>query len=301
MSTSNFPLTVNNSTNEEVIVRYMRNDQAGTAEARLPARGSKCLRDAYMGMTIYASNMYDPSASYASMTVTQYADEIHFDDQSGGYGRGAPVGPPAQTRDVALDASRAKVAARNKEREAEIPVGGGIPGDSADLHGASLSHAYSGDLIHQGGQDNGGGGGGGGEAQELWVPGMGYMNRDNIPEHVMQQIQQREQMQQAQGIQQQRGPGPQFPDYDSQARELQADGQSALPGVKVKSVRAKKDHFGPLTTPELYVAGALCKWCRISRHQAESCARPLFFILIGCAAFGIVYLTKKKPMPRRRI
>ncbi len=147
----------------------MRNGQAGTAECRIQAGSEKCLRDAYGGMVLYGSNMYDPTATYTSLTLNQPADMVFFTPEGCGFGKGPPVGPP--------------VAVQPQSRKAK-PAAAAQPtaiGGTADTHGSSLTVAYSGDLLNQGrgaAADEGGAGGG---DDMIEVPGMGMMNRSAIP------------------------------------------------------------------------------------------------------------------------
>jgi hypothetical protein len=94
MNASVHPLVIHNCTNDDIICRYMQQGKMGRAEVRIGPRGQKMIQDAYQGMKIFASSMFDPSSSFASLQVNQNVDEIYFDGQSGGYGRGSPVGPP---------------------------------------------------------------------------------------------------------------------------------------------------------------------------------------------------------------
>lgn len=295
MASEFFPLMIHNASNDDIVVRYQKGGgQAGVSEARIGPRGMKQIQDAYMGMSIYASNMFDPSSAYASLSVNNYVDEVHFTESGGGYGKGSPVGPPAATRDIALEQGIAQSKARQARKQQRQQSTQGLPGDSADNHGASLTQAHSGDLLHQGGgaedgvseEDNG----------MVFVPGMGYMNRENIPPHVLQQIAMRQHMEQMGQMSQQVYQEQQYPDYDQQANAMALDGQSPLPPVRLNKTGKKKSHFGPLTKPEKKLATLLTKWAKISQAKADYYARPLFFIcVLGIFAFlGYVYQRRQR-------
>lgn len=302
------PLTIHNCTNDDIVCRYIQSGQMGRAEVRIGPRGQAMLRDAYSGMVIYASNMFDPSSAFATMQLNQEVDEIHFTDKGGGYGRGPAVGPPAHARDEAYEESRLRTQTRNKEREATAAAATAsqtIPGDGADNHGVSLTRAHSADLTKQGGGvaeaggGEGGGGGGPGDDGRVWVPGLGWMAREAIPPHVMQQLEARQAMQRSHGVQQQRGASPEFPNYDSQQAAARLDG-TKLPPVRLKSAK-KTALFGDLTLPERFVAGKMHQYMRMSPTKCESCARPVCLLLLGVAAFIAVKMyTRRKSAERVR-
>jgi hypothetical protein len=273
----------------------MKGGTVGTAECHIGPRGQKTLKDAYMGMAVYASNAFDPSTPYATVNVTQNVDEIHFTEHSGGFGRGGPVGPPAAARDVAFEGSRDRVKARGKERQAAmVAQDQQLPGDSADIHGTGLSSAYGGDLLHQGqgGAVDGVAGDQGGGM--VYVQGMGYMNPDQIPPELMQKIMQREQQMEQAGVQQQRGPESPYPNYDSQGRARAVDGDDQLPPIRIPRRESAQTGIGALTTPEIYVVGFLCKYCKMTKPRAEYCARPIFILLLSSMVFMAMYVYRKR-------
>ena len=279
MNNQFFPLTVHNCTNDDLICRYMNGGTVGTSEVRIGPRGQKMLTDGYMGMTIYASNSFDPSTPYTSLVVNQHVDEVHFTENSGDFGRGNPVGPPPSMRDESSEKSR-QLAMQRQQMQKKEDI---LPGDSADIHGTGLSSAYSGDLLHQGG-------GGGVESEmaagvdggQVYVPGMGYMNPETIPPELLQQLQMREKglYEAGAGSQIAQGPSAQFPDYDAQGRVRSIEGQPQLPPIKLSAKKKQR-----LTGIERYLSECLCKYCRFSKHRADGIIRPLLIVGVIAAGF----------------
>lgn len=279
---SAFALTVHNCTNDDILCRYMKNGQIGTGEVNIGPRASKLLTDAYAGMVLYASNSFDPSAAYAQLQINQHVDEVHFTESAGGYGRGAPVGPPQRVS--GMDKPRRQ----KPDATPSPPAQSTIPGDGADNHGVSLTMAHAADLTQQG-HGGGGGfadGGAGGDAPAaggsdmVYVPGLGYMNPSAIPPHVLKQLEDRELRQQQIGMEQQVQPGAQFPDYDAQQKALHLDGLGRLPPVRLHRPRRRG-----LTLPEQWIAGKLHQYVRWEPDRCEKYARPICLGILGVAVF----------------
>ena len=261
----------------------MKQGQVGTAEVRLGPRGQTMITDAYAGMTLYASNSFDPSAAFATLQVNQDVDVVHFTEKAGAYGRGPAAGPPERVADM------------QRPRKAKAPVkedvAAVVPGDGADNHGVSLLRAHSSDLTQQGGGMgiDGGEGGGGGEKDDgqIYVPGMGYMNREAVPEHVMQQLAAREAAQAQMGYQQ---PPQFFPNYDADQNARRYDGQTQLPPVQLHRPRRRG-----LTAPEQFLAAKLHQFLKWDPARAEKYARPVFLLLIGLTVFlGVSWYRRRQ-------
>lgn len=306
MNNQFFPLTVHNNTNGQISCRYMRNG-GGNNVVKVGPRGQTVIADAFLGMSVYACNEYDPSQAYAYVNVNQNVDDVFFSESSGGFGRGAPVGPPDASRDGggsdSDSRSRDRVLALNKQINAQqaaaaasaaaIPVGG----DSADQHGTSLAAAYGPSAVAGEGSKEGGGG------DRVFVPNMGYMERSSIPAHVLAALEQRQQQQQ-QPQQQQRNQRQPFMPYDQQAIAASLDGMKPLPPLALVA-RPKPSYFGELTAPERWVADTLSNYGGVTRARADHFARPLALLVVAVIVFLYMRSRAKQqqhllPMRRRR-
>lgn len=285
MQSSSSPLMIHNCTNEDLVCRYMKQGQMGQSEIRIGPRGQKMVQDAYMGMRIYASTAYDPSSAMP-FHLNQIVDEIHFTESGGGYGKGAPVGPPAAAHDQAFEDSKARVRKINAERAhqaAEVEAEKPLVNDSDDIHGTSLSRAHSSDLTQQGG--GGGGlsgenvGGEGGGDDRVWVPGMGWMHTADIPPHVLKQLAARHSMERNRQLQSQTSEAPPYPDYNAQGRAAAMEGIT-LPPIRLQSDLKKRSFLGGLTRPEQFISNKYHQYLQWSTTKCDRWARPTFFVFV---------------------
>lgn len=300
---STFPITVHNATNDDLFVRYMRGDGMGRGEIRIGPRDNKLLVDAFVGMKMYASNSFDPSTAYATLGIEREMDDVHFTDSAGGYGRGPSAAPDIMVGQNEQERQRrkARMAKKNaavhkeKERAAAEKM---LPGDgSADTHGTSLHMAHASDLTNQGGTGlgtTGEGGGGAGAAQDdrIFVPGMGYMQREAIPPHVLEQLLTRQRAQEEAGIQEQSGDAV-FPDYDQQKIAMQMDGTTLPPVQLVRNQRSSSNgvgvYNGRLWAIERAISGKLMQYTGCSAYRSERLARLVFILIVGCSVVALAF------------
>ena len=312
MNSQVFPLTVHNNTNGQLSCKYMQQTQLGSSVIKIAPRGQAVIPDAYMGMSVYATNEYNATQAYAYVNVNQNVDDIFFSESAGGLGRGSPVGPPdTSSRDLAGDRSRERIAGINERiaaqqraaaAEAEA-VAAAVPasGDSADQHGTSLAAAYGG-----GAQADGGGGGGDGKQQMVYVPNMGYMPRESVPPQLLAQLEARAQAMgqgmpaQQQQQQQQRPQRQPFMSYDQQAIAASLDGVKPLPPVNLVA-RHKPSYFGELSAPEQWFAGMLSNYGGMTRVRADYFARPLLLALLALAFYAYIVSSRKRHSVARAI
>lgn len=304
----------------------MQQTQLGSSVVKIGPRGQAVIPDAYLGMSVYATNEYNASQAYAYVHVNQNVDDIFFSESSGGLGRGAPVGPPdTSSRDVATDRSRErilnineKIAAQQRAAaaEAEAAAAAVIPagGDAADQHGTSLAAAYGPGA--QGG--DGGGGGDGSKQQMIHVPDMGWMPRESVPPQLLAAMEAHEQAM-GQGMPQQQLPPQQqrqrqrqpFMSYDQQAIAASLDGVKPLPPVNLVA-RHKPSYFGELSAPEQWFAGVLSNYGGLTRVRADYFARPILIVALALAVYAYVVYSRNRrlhtqqhprvyPQPIRRL
>lgn len=295
-----FPLTVHNNSNEELLCRYMRQGQAGSGEVRIEPRGAAMIRDAYAGMTLYASNSYDPSSPFAMLRVSQSdIDDVHFTESAGGLGRGSPVGPPE--RASAPKKGRAKPASAQPVVEEQK-----LPGDNerGDHQGVSLHLAHNEDLTQQG-ETSGtasvtdaaslsstGGDGEGGGGDKIFVPGLGHVPRAGLPAEVVRQLEERAAEQEQYGQQAAAAEAtPAYPNYDDQRYGMQP-----LPPVRVQPVFFSTEESSRLTAPERFLARHMTRWIPVfSQQSCETCIRPLLIAIGLLSVFiGVSWLRRRR-------
>lgn len=313
MQSPSSPLLIHNCTNDELVCRYMQQGKMGRGEVRIGPRGQKLIQDAYMGMKIYASSTYDPSSAIP-FHLNQIVDEIHFTETGGGYGKGAPVGPPAAAHDEAFESSRQRVRklnddiARKSEAAAAAAADKQLASDgSDDTHGTSLARAHSSDLTKQGG--GGGGltgenvGGEGGDDGRVWVPGMGWMNAADIPPHVLKQLAARRAMERQREIQSQTSEAPPYPDYNAQGRAAALEGIT-LPPIRLHggdSTRRRGSFLGGLTRPEQYISNKFHQYMQWSPAKCDQWARPTFFVLVAIAVYGAFAMYRRHRRAQQQV
>lgn len=173
----------------------------------MPPRDSHLCTNARPGMTIFGSKACDPTQMYAMYTVRDMIDDIHFGNDSAGDGKGQYIDPsPAaegryQPRAQGMaPRQKANPKPRGKPKKAKIQFGG--MATTEDNKAAAVDQEGEQEEQQQ-------------ETQQIYVPGMGYMNADRVPPQVLQKLQQQRQQQTRQ---QQYVPAvPSFPAYSKPA------------------------------------------------------------------------------------
>jgi len=259
------PLTIHNCTNEEMVCRYLRQGRADRAEIHIPARDRKMIQDAYTGMKIYSSTAYDPT-SVVSFQVQQHVDEIFFNEDGGGYGKGAPVGPPAAAHDRP----------RAPQKQQKLNNAG-----RDDVRGTSLATAHSSDLMKQGqsgGELSEDGNGDVSEDQRVWVPGMGWMDRSAIPKHILDQLAMRRGAERMRTEEQ--AEAPPYPQYDT----IDENVAVRLPPLRLNRTNTTTGGI-PLTTPEKFISAKYHRYMRWPMARCDKYARTTIIVLIAAAFF----------------